>query len=119
MLARMRRAVPPALLLLLCSALPVPAQAPIRIDPGFQGFGPAPSQVLDLAPPAPELPRDEARGAGLTLGFGASLAPSTLDQLDAHDPHRLLERGHLGAGTATGLSPYIPERLGATLTFPF
>jgi len=115
--------VPIAAVLLLCTGTGVMAQSPIRLDQNFSGFGPGsgagPASPFDLAPPAPEPPREESQALGLRLALGGSLAPSTLDQLDAHDPHRLLERGLPGDGAATGLSPYLPERLGATLTFPF
>lgn len=109
-----------AALLLLSSAASLAAQGPLRIDPGFTGFGTPTSPQLDLAPPAPELPREAGQAAGLRLGAGASLAPSTLDQLDVHDPHRLLERGLPGdGGQERGLAPLLPERFGATVTVPF
>jgi hypothetical protein len=118
MLAPMRRALAFALLMFACAGTGATARGPVMLDQGFTGFGPAPAPMPDLAPPAPEPPRTELPATGLRLGFGGVLSPSMLEQLDAHDPHRLLERLS-GDGAASGLSPYLPERLGATLTFPF
>lgn len=118
MLARMRHALAIAILMLACAGSGTTARGPIMLDQAFTGFGPTPAPEPDLAPPAPEPPRTAPPATGLRLGFGGVLSPSTLEQLDAHDPHRLLE-SRPGDGMATGLSSYLPERLGATLTFPF
>jgi hypothetical protein len=116
----MRAVLLAAILLTIPVGAAVMAQGPIRLEQGFTGFGPGPAPRLDLAPPPPELPRETLQPPGLRLGPGAVLTPSTLDQLDLHDPHRVLERGlPSDGGNERGLTPLLPERFGATVTVPF
>lgn len=92
------------------------AQAP---GADARAFDAPPRPVPDLAPPRLELPAGTPRPGRLGLGPDIYLAPSMLEQFDSHDPHKVLEERGLGGGREGGPSTYLPERLGATLTFPF
>lgn len=93
----------------------------MTIDPAFKALAPTQRPELDLAPPPPVPPTGTMDVPRPSLFGTATIAPSMLDQLDAHDPHRLL-RDDLGTRLRTGErleDPLPADRLGATLTFPF
>ncbi|WP_291297876.1 hypothetical protein [Elioraea sp.] len=98
-----------------------PTGGGMMIDPAFRTPAPQPRSDLDLAPPLPMPPPGVVETTRRSLFGTTTIAPSMLERLDAHDPHRLL-RDDLGTRLQTGErleDPLPADRLGATLTFPF
>lgn len=121
----MRRALVIACLCLLSGlAATAPTafgQGAIMVDPTFRALTPPPRPQPDLAPPPLELPLGTPSPDLLGLGPNIQIAPTTLDGLDAQDPHAWL-RGQEPSPFRTGEAletPVAADRLGATLTFPF
>jgi hypothetical protein len=121
----MHRALVIACLCLLgCLAGAIPAafaQGSITVDPAFRALTPPPRPQPDLAPRPLELPAGTPSPGLLGLGPNIQIAPTTLDSLDAQDPHAWL-RGQEPSPFRTGEAletPVAADRLGATLTFPF